>query len=319
MMRFQDANTPQDALITTDSVSQDVDNAATIILNEVLGWAESGIRLLPKLVVALVLLGIVVVAAKLIRKAVSRALGRVSQNKQVNNLISTLVYVIIVLAGAFVALEILELDKTVTSLLAGLGVLGLALGFAFQDIMSNFVSGVLLAFRRPFQPGDLIKTNDIFGKVRETNLRSTLIEEGDGQLVYMPNASIFTNPITNFSAQNGRRVTVSCGVSYDDDLEKAKRVAIQAVEDIPGRMHDRPVSFFYNEFGGSSINFILQFWIEFSNDQGQFLEAGSEAIIRVKNAFDKEDIGIPFPIRTLDFGDNAEWMRNAFGGNGANA
>ncbi|GAB5518577.1 MAG: hypothetical protein RhofKO_08280 [Rhodothermales bacterium] len=313
-MRFQDAATPQDAPITTDSVTQEIGNATNLVLDEVVGWAESAIRMLPNLLVALIVMGIFVLIAKLVRKGVKRGLAQVSQNNQVNNLISTIVYVGVVLAGAFVALGILELDKTVTSLLAGLGVLGLALGFAFQDIMSNFVSGVLLAFRRPFKEGDLIKTNDIFGKVKSTNLRSTLIEELDGQIVYMPNANIFTNPITNFSSLGRRRIAVSCGVSYDDDLEKAKRVAMQAVEDIPGRMKDRPVECFYEEFGGSSINFVLRFWIDFSNKQIEFLDARSEAMIRVKKAFDKEGIGIPFPIRTLDFGDNTEWMRKAFGG-----
>ncbi|MEM1095768.1 MAG: mechanosensitive ion channel family protein [Bacteroidota bacterium] len=312
-MRFQDAASPQDAPFTANTVTQEIGDATNLVLEEVVGWTESAIRTLPNLLVALLVLGLFVLIAKLVRKGVRRGLAQVSQNRQVNNLISTIVYVGVVLAGSFVALGILELEKTVTSLLAGLGVLGLALGFAFQDIMSNFVSGVLLAFRRPFKEGDLIKTNDIFGKVQETNLRSTLIEELDGQLVYMPNASIFTNPITNFSSLGRRRVTVSCGVSYDDDLEKAQRVAMEAVEDVPGRMQDRPVECIYEEFGGSSINFILRFWIDFSNKQGEFLDARSEAIIRVKQAFDKESIGIPFPIRTLDFGDNTEWMRNAFG------
>lgn len=177
-----------------------------------------------------------------------------------------------------------NLVMAVLVLLAGVGILGLALGFAFQDIASNFVSGVLLAFRRPFQVGDLIESNDLFGQVEQMNLRATLLRQFSGQIVCVPNKDIFTNPIVHFSALGERRVEVDVGGSYNDDLEHARQVALEAIEAIPLRKQDRPVAGYYKEFSDSSINFVLHFWIDFTSKQSDSLEAQSQAVMRIKAA-----------------------------------
>ena len=301
------------------TLSTQLSNATDNVVDKVTGWLTQAIAMLPNLVVAILVLVLFVVAAKVVRRVLDRVLSRVSDNAQVRSLLTTVAYVAVIAIGTFVALGVLELDKTVTSLLAGVGILGLALGFAFQDIASNFVSGVLLAFRRPFREGDLIESNDLFGKVESINLRSTLIRKPTGQIVYMPNQDVFTNPIINYSRLGERRVDVAVGVSYDDDLEKARRVTIEALEGLEMRYADRPVEVFYNEFGGSSINFVARFWIAFSDKQPEFLHAQSEAIIAIKKAFDANGISIPFPIRTLDLGDNLKPFKEVFAarGNGA--
>jgi small-conductance mechanosensitive channel len=225
----------------------------------------------------------------------------VSANKTVINLLETIISISIIGIGVFIALSILKFDDAVTSLLAGAGIIGLALGFAFQDIASNFISGVILSIRHPFGIGDIISTNDYYGTVAKLNLRNTIIRTVTGQIVYIPNKKVFENPLENFTATGERRIDLSCGVSYGDDLEKAREVATKAVDDLKHVKSDRGIEFYFEEFGSSSINFKIRFWVPFTKNP-DFWDARSEAIIAITKAFDENDIMIPFPIRTLDFG-----------------
>ncbi len=270
------------------------------LVDKLQGWLEQLILLLPNLVAAILLVIVTVFVARLVRRGVQGLLGRTSSYEQVNHLLATIAYVVVFAVGTFIALGIIGADKAVTSLLAGAGILGLALGFAFQDLAANFISGVLLSVRRPFLEGDIIETNSYMGVVDEINLRSTRLRTFQGQTVIIPNAQVFQNPVENFSTRH-RRVDLSCGVAYGDDLEQARALALDAVGGLDVVDHDRPVDLYFNEFGESSINFTLRFWVGFGK-QTDFLTAQSEAIIAVKKAFNAGGITIPFPIRTLDFG-----------------
>ena len=264
-------------------------------------WINTTIEMLPNLAVALLVVIVFYVIAKLIKNFVGKILSKVTSNKTVTGLAQTIMGVLVIGIGVFLALTILNLSGVVTSLLAGAGIIGLALGFAFQDIASNFISGILLSVRHPFGIGDIIDTNDHFGTVVKLNLRNTVIRTPQGQVIYVPNKVVYENPFMNYTKNGERRIDLSCGVSYGDDLEKAKKVAIEAIEGLENRDTSRDVELYFNEFGGSSINFTLRFWISFQQ-LPQFWSAQSEAIMALKKAFDENDIMIPFPIRTLDFG-----------------
>lgn len=188
-----------------------------------------------------------------------------------------------------------------TSLLAGAGVLGLALGFAFQDIASNFVSGVFIAFRKPYKIGDIIEAGDFLGSVTSIDLRTTTIETFQGLEVLVPNKMLFTDPITNYTNIPQRRIDVAVGVSYGDDLEKVERLLKEKLNDLPNRIVKKDIDIFFTEFGDSSINLEARVWVEYPNHRN-FLITRSEAIKKIKTVFDENDIIIPFPIRTLDFG-----------------
>jgi small conductance mechanosensitive channel len=272
-----------------------------LLAAKVTGWARDFVLLLPNLLVALVVLVAFWLAARLVRNLLLRILRRVSHSEQVNQILSYAAYFALIAIGTFVALGLLGLQKTVTSLLAGAGIVTLALGFAFQDIAANLMAGVYLSVQRPFRPGHIIETKDFFGTVKRIHLRWTEIRTQQGQVVLIPNKQVFENPIMNYSASGKRRVDLRLGVSYGDDLEKVRRLAIRAVEGISTRLPDTGVELFYEEFGESSINFVVRFWIPYAK-QPDFLQAQSEAIERIKKAFDENGVTIPFPIRTLDFG-----------------
>ncbi len=271
------------------------------LIDKLASWVEALVLMLPNFVVAVVIIIVAVLLARGARHFVLRLLHRVSQYRQVNRLLATATYAIVLLTGVFVALGVLELDKTVTSLLAGVGIIGLALGFAFQDIASNFISGILLSIRRPFRENDIVESNGHMGYVEEITIRATKIRTFQGQIVIIPNKDVFQSPIVNYNLLGVRRIDLSCGVSYGDDLERARELAIEAVSNLDCRDTTRAVELFYDEFGASSINCKLRFWVAFRK-QPDFLHAQSESIIAVKKAFDENGISIPFPITTLDFG-----------------
>ncbi|MGM0545301.1 MAG: mechanosensitive ion channel family protein [Bacteroidota bacterium] len=271
------------------------------LTDKLLNWLETTIAMLPNMVVALIVLILFFVLGRLVRKGVKHMLEKTTNNKTIINLLETIVGVLVIGVGIFIALSVLKLDGAVTSLLAGAGIIGLALGFAFQDIASNFISGIILSIRHPFGIGDIIETNDFYGTVQQMNLRNTIIRTPQGQIVYIPNKSVFENPLENYTSSGVRRIDLSCGVSYGDDLEKAKDVALEAVKGLDNYNEQKGVNLFYDEFGGSSINFKIHFWVNFETNP-DYLSARSDAIIAITKAFDENDIMIPFPIRTLDFG-----------------
>jgi len=271
------------------------------LVDKLISWLETTIAMLPNLVVALLVLIIFFVIGRLVRKAVAKMLRRVTSNKSIINLLETIVGVSVIGIGIFIALSILNLDGAVTSLLAGAGIIGLALGFAFQDIASNFISGIILSIRHPFGIGDIIETNGFYGTVKKMNLRNTILQTPQGQIVYIPNKNVFENPLQNYTSSGGRRIDLSCGVSYADDLRDAQKVAVEAVQELDNYDKTRDIECYYEEFGGSAINFKIRFWVKFKKNT-DFWSARSDAIVAITQAFDKHDITIPFPIRTLDFG-----------------
>ena len=299
----------------------DVSDAATGLLGKVEGWIDGFVLLLPNLVVAVLVVLAAVFAARLVRRAVQGLLHRITdrapQARNVIDLMATLAYVAVLAVGTFMALKILGLSGVVTTLLAGAGIVGLALGFAFQDIASNFIAGILMAVRNPFVVGEIIETNGFTGTVREISLRSTIVDTFQGQKVILPNAKVYGDPIVNYSARGERRVDLACGVGYGDDLAHAQRVAVAAIEGLEARKDGRPVQLYFTEFGDSSINFVVRFWVAFAK-QTDFLEAQSEAVKAVKAAFDRDGVTIPFPITTLDFDPSGGVaMREALRGTGA--
>ncbi len=286
---------------TTAKINFGIDQAYDLVTDKIQDWLELAAKMLPNFVIAILILLAFVWVGKFLKKIIYKLTGRITDNLSLRKLISSIFYIVVVALGTFIALSILELDGAVTSLLAGAGVIGLALGFAFQDIASNFIAGTMMSIRRPFQTGDLIETNSFFGKVSSIHLRTTQIETLQGQLVMIPNAEVFKNPIINYTVLGKRRVDLAIGVTYDQDLPFAKKIAREAVEKLEGVQGE--VTIFYTEFGDSSINFSIRYWMNFTNKQFEYWDMVDRGIISIKKAFDENGIGIPFPIRTLDFGD----------------
>lgn len=275
-------------------------NKALHLINEKLElWFRSLIKILPNLALAIIIFLIGLYLSKWLRKLSENLISRFTDNITITRLFSTFIYLFSLGIIIFTGLSILKLDKAVTSILAGAGIVGLALAFAFQDIAANFISGIFISFRRPLKVGDIVSIKDYMGKVQEINLRDTVILTFQGKIVIIPNRDVFQNPIENYSILGKRRFDLEVGVSYNDDLEKAAQLAIDAVRNIEGISDDDELTLFYKEFAESSINFTIRIWCN-SSEQLQYLKVGHLAIIAIKKSFDQNNITIPFPIRTLD-------------------
>lgn len=278
-----------------------VTNAYNLIYQKLDTWIRDVILLIPNIITAVLVFLAFYLAARIIDMLLVRILRRTRMGEEISNILIRIVHLGILLIGFFFALGILHLDKTVTSLLAGAGIVGLALSFAFQDIMANFVSGFIIAARKPFKAGDLVETNGIQGYVSRISLRATYIRTFTGQDVIIPSKDVLQKAITNFTTCGTRRVDILVGVSYGDDLEKAAKHAREACESIEDRDASKDVEVYFESFGDSSVNMLVFFWIDLVQNKS-FLKARHDAVIGIHKTFKANGITIPFPIRTLDFG-----------------
>jgi small conductance mechanosensitive channel len=275
-----------------------IKKAVEILGETFLEWFEVLVKSIPKVFVAIIVIFLFILIAKAVRRSVQKIFTKVQVNKSVSNLLEVISFYAAMLVGLFVSLEILGLEKAVTSILAGAGVLGLALGFAFQEIASNFVSGIFIAFTEPYQTGDVVEIDSYAGEVKEISIRTTTITTFQGLEVLIPNKDMFTKSFINYTSTPKRRIDLSVGVSYSDDLELVEKVSKEAILKTEGVSENEEVEVYFLEFGGSSINLVIRFWGDYANGT-RFFHTRSKAIINIKKSYDENGISIPFPIRTL--------------------
>jgi small-conductance mechanosensitive channel len=270
-----------------------------ILIETLAGWVESFVAHLPNIVAALLIVTAFGLLSRWAERLVERLIARLTRTEAIVRLCGSMARWGTVLGGVFIALNVLQLDNAVMSLLAGAGVVGLALGFAFQDLAANFIAGVFMGFRKPFQIGDVIETGGHVGNVRKLNMRNTLIETFAGPMVIVPNRLVFESALVNYSYKGVRRVELEVGVTYDADLEQVTRVLRETIEALPFLAPDTRVGTWAFRFGASSIDFKVLYWIRYQGDVGWY-EAHHAGVLGIRRAFRENGITIPFPIRTLD-------------------
>lgn len=274
-------------------------------------WAHDTLVSLPNLIIALlVIIGVFYISGRA-QKLFIRLLNKFIDNRTVSQFLGKIFTSVLIVLAFVLALDILNLDKAVTSLLAGAGVVGLAVSLAFQDPILNTLSGIMMSFRKPFNLGDLVKTNGYQGTIKKITLRSTQIKTLTGEDVFLPNKKVLQNPMVNYTLTNFRRIDLECGVHYDSDLEEVREITLNCLNKLNGRDKSRQLEFYFTEFGDSSINFKVLIWLDVS-EEPNYLVNRSQAIIELKKAFDQAGINIPFPIRTLELPKKVEnQLRNA--------
>jgi len=272
------------------------------VYDKLTSWVEKGIELLPNMALALIILVVGYLLARFISRQSAKYISKFSRNQTIGSFLGNIFFIVIIVMTCVLALSVMNLNKTISSILAGLGIVGLALGFAFQDTAANLMSGIYLSFKQPFRLGDIIESHyGHMGKVIDINLRVTKMELFDGPIVYIPNKFLFQDYFINYTEKGKRRFRLSCGVSYGEDLEKVEKVAIEAISRIPSKLESEDVTVFWTGFGDSSINFTVNVWMRYDQNHSKYISAGNQALKALKKAFDENDIMIPFPIRTLDF------------------
>ncbi|MBC7849826.1 MAG: mechanosensitive ion channel [Chitinophagaceae bacterium] len=266
-----------------------------ILQNKLDNWWLRFITSLPNILLALIIIVVFVFVAKWVRKLAYKLTIRMSGKDSVSGLFSTMAYVIILFIGLFFALDILGLDKTVSSLLAGAGILGLVLGFAFQDLSSNFVSGFFIALRKPFEVGQTVETNGYMGNIEDIQLRSTTMRTFQGLHVMIPNKDIFQKPMINYSRTQERRIELSVNISSDSDLRLAEKSVFEAMSTITYLHKERKPEVYFTDFKEASIVMAVWFWI-YNHEPPGFMVARHDAIIQITDSLHNAGILIVAPV-----------------------
>lgn len=271
-----------------------------ILLDQLREIARASIEMLPHIVVAFVILLLTMGLNKLAVYSARRVLSGTKLRQSLKELFTLLVSIFIWVIGLMIAAVIVFPGLTPASILAGLGLGSVAIGFAFKDVFENFLAGIIILFRREMRIGDFIECEGIEGKVDQIAIRESHIRQTDGQLVIVPNSILFKNPVTIRTDRPVRRMTVICGVAYDADVDEARDVIRNAVETCDSVIQgEKPIQIFAQEFGESSINFEVTWWT--GSKPVDVRESRDQIVSAVKRALDDADIEIPFPYRTLTF------------------
>ena len=200
---------------------------------------------------------------------------------------------LIMLFGLLIAIA--QLGIEVGPLLAGLGIAGLVIGFALQDTLSNFASGLMILIYRPFDVGDVIEGGGVMGKVDQMNLVSTMVLTFDNQMLIVPNKQIWGGVIRNVTHQDKRRVDMTFGIGYSDDIPKAEKVLAEIVTSHEKVLKDPEPVIRLHELGDSSVNFVVRPW----SKTDEYWDVYWDITREVKRRFDEEGISIPFPQRDV--------------------
>lgn len=274
-------------------------DVVNILWRRVDEMAAGFVRLLPQLAIAFVVLLATATVARFARRIAERLLGRTELRGTLINLVETLVGVGVWTLGLLIAMTVVFPGVTPANILAVLGLGSVAVGFAFKDIFENFLAGVLIMLRKKMTIGDMIECQDVQGRVEAISLRDTHLRELTNELVVVPNAYLFKNPVRVLTEKDVRRHTVEVGVGYDVDLDAARDVIAGAVKGLEGVASERPVEVYATTFADSSINFLVRWW---SGSQPVDAHRSRDRVVRaIKRALDAAGMEIPFPQRTLTF------------------
>ena len=268
------------------------------MISRILNWVDSAILNLPNLLIAIIIFIVSFWLSKNLQSWSNKALKRVIKQASIRGLISNVLSIIIISFGLFLALGVLNLDEVLRSLLAGAGVAGLAIGLALQGTLANTFSGIFLAIKDVLNVGDWVETNGFAGRVIEIDLRNTKIKEADNNIVVIPNKLVLDSPFKNYGLTTRIRTNIECGVAYDSNLREVKKIGLDTIKKLFPPNNNEKIEFHYLNFGGSSIDFQIRFWVDATANLTS-VEAKSEAIISLKEAFDKNNIDIPYPTRTV--------------------
>lgn len=274
------------------------DGALAPLIDQVNGWLEAAIASLPRLGIALCVVLLTALAVKVAHGIIRRIGSRARMRRNLIDVLQLLSSVAFWLIGGLIALTVVFPTVTPARALTTLGLGSVAIGFAFKDTFENFLAGILILLREPFQIEDYIHCEGVEGQIEAITIRDTHIRQTDGQLVVVPNAELFHNPVTVRTDRDIRRATLICGVAYGENVDDAREVIEAAVRKVDLVRDDvRDIQVFAKAFGASSIDFEITWW---TGSRPVDIRASRDQVVAsVKAALDEAGIEIPFPYRTL--------------------
>ena len=213
------------------------------------------------------------------------------------SLLSRIGYFIVIVIGFFIAVAVIFPGVTAGSLIAGLGIGSVALGFAFKDVLQNFFAGFLILLYRPFHIGDQIKIKDFEGMVEDISVRATNIKTYDGERVVMPNSELYMNAVLVKTAYSSRRTKFIVGIGYGDSIEEARETIMDVLKNTEGVLTDPAPDVNVVELADNSVNLKVLFWTD--SVQSKVRKTSDRVVTGIKNALDSKGIDMPFPHMVL--------------------
>ncbi|MEG4586214.1 mechanosensitive ion channel family protein [Microcoleus sp. MOSTC5] len=263
------------------------------------------IIMLPNIVLALIVFAIFFCVGGAIKRAVRRVTRNHHQARNLGLVLGRLAQGTIVLVGLFVALSIIIPTFKAGDLIQLLGISGVAIGFAFRDILQNFLAGILILLTEPFRIDDQIVFKNFEGTVENIETRATTIQTYDGRRIVIPNAELFTNAVTVNTAFDKRRTEYDFGIGYNDDIDRAKQLMLEALYTVNEVLKDPAPDVLVVQLAESTVNIRVRWWIA-PPRRIDDMRSRDKVICAIKKKLVENGIDLPYPTRQILFHDQTE-------------
>lgn len=273
--------------------------ALNLVLDTMTQIGVSFIKNIPLFIAGILVIAVFNYIAGLLQNLVKELSDRSGMDFTLASILASLTGISVRILGVLLAAVVVIPSFEPGSLIAGLGLSSVAIGFAFKDILQNFVAGILILWNKPFAVGDVIETNGHSGTVTMINVRSTYIKTFDGKQVIVPNGDVFDNDVKVFSAYANRRIEIPVGIGYGDGIDEARDAILQAVNLVEGVLEDPEAAVYLTGLGSSSVDFIVYVWV--NQKDSSFMQVKHDCIKAIKEALDENEIDMPYPYQVLQF------------------
>ncbi len=257
------------------------------------------IRSLPFVALGLIIILLSVIAGFFTKRFAAAMLSTRIEARLLRGVIAHGIGVLVLLSGLYIVLRISGLTQLALTVVGGTGLIGLAVGIAFRDITENFLASVFLSMQRPFETGDLVCISEVTGYVQQLNVRTTILMTLDGNVVQIPNATVYKSTIRNFTTNANRREDFSVGIGYDDSINIAQEIARNVLENHPAVLFDPEPSVLVEDLGKSTVNLRVYFWL--NGREHSWQKVRSSVLRLVKLAFQQHGISMPDEAREVVF------------------
>ncbi|CAM1347773.1 mechanosensitive ion channel family protein [Tenacibaculum crassostreae] len=263
-------------------------------------WNEF-VAQIPGIIIAIIIIALGILLANFISSLFKKAISKKTHDPLMTNFLSKTIKIGLITLVLMLGLKVAGLGGVAAGLLTAAGASAVILGFAFKDVGENFISGVILSFNRPFNVNDTVKIGDIFGKVKMMEFRFSKLKTFDGRDVYIPNSDIVKKPVYNYTEDGFYRSDFIVGIDYDDDIDTAKKVIIDAVISTNGVVDTDEHECFVtvDSLGVSTVNLKVIFWTKTKEYKRGTLEIKSDVIKNVKNVIIKNGLNMPADITEI--------------------
>ncbi|KAB0677732.1 mechanosensitive ion channel family protein [Aureimonas leprariae] len=285
------------------TVDQAVRVDPAFVLSKVESWVVGAQQLLPNILVALVVFALFFAVAWAVQRSLAAWADKHGRSN-LGDVLGSFLKWLVLTVGLLLSLTIVIPSLNPGDLIAGLGIGSVAIGFAFKDILQNWLAGLLILIQRPFDVGDQIILNDFEGTVEWIETRATIITTFDGRRVILPNADVYSSAVMVNTAYRVRRSQYDVGIGYGDDLDEARRVIVEAVRQVEGVDKEKPPETLVWDLAASSVNIRVRWWTD--SKRANTLVVKSAVMLAIKQALDAAGIDMPYPTQVTLFHNQTE-------------